>query len=249
MKALFLICFLFISIDAWAQSPKAIENDIVKSYKKLTYWAVHSEYDSLEKANDILGFKLKNYTTKSPSTITYPFPLLSKDLDISSSTDGIFRIYSWDMLTGGTMHFFTNVFQYKSGNKIISVLDTPKREGDNRPNYFKMYTFKMGSNTYYMPVYLTIGSTKDAWQGLQVFSIEKGKLKEAKIIKIATGLQSQLSYYYDFFSVVDWKVRPSISFDARSMTIQMPLIADKGKVTHKFITYKLTGRYFEMVKN
>lgn len=246
MKNLLFICFCLLSIGVFGQTPKAIEDEMVKSYKKLTYWAVHSKYDSLEKANDVLGFKLKNYTAKSPSTITYPFPLLSKDLDISTSTDGMFRIYSWDMLTGGTMHFFANVFQYKSKNRTRSFLDTPKGDGDNRPNYYKMYTFKAGNQTYYLAVWLGIGSTKAGMNGVKVFAIVDEKLTDnVKLIKTSTGIHNQLSYEYNN----GWEDKFDINFDSISKTIRVPLLTSNSKPTSKFITYKFTGKYFERVKN
>jgi hypothetical protein len=253
------ICHLLIPFALVAQTPAAIEADLLKSFKRIDYWDEKgrastggniSWSDSIKKANVSFSIKLKNYTEKYPSTITQNFALLKKEhLDISSSTDGLFRIYSWDTWTGGTMHFFESVFQYKVGPKTISILDTPKNDGDNRPNYRKLYTFNINNRTYYFPVYIDIGSTKDLGGGLQIFDIENGKLnQDVKIIKAASGMSSQLNYWYDR-SVSDCKTEPEISFDEASKTINLPSIASNGKFTCHYITYKFTGQYFERIKN
>jgi hypothetical protein len=117
----------FINSNLFAQTPKAIENDLLASFKKISYWENQRYKDTsfkwvgqLEKVNELFGRTLKSYTEKYPSTITYPFNSLKMlYLDISNSTDGLFRIYSWDTLTGGTMHFVKNVFQYKVGDKTL----------------------------------------------------------------------------------------------------------------------------------
>jgi hypothetical protein len=244
------IIFCLISFNLFAQTPKQIEADLLISFRKINF--KQEDYDKLAAANDEFADKLKSYIQKHPATITYPFTLLKKeDLDISSSTDGLFRIYSWDTWTGGTMHFFESVFQYKSGVKTFSVLDTPKSEGDNRPNYNKLFTFKTLDRTYYLAVYITIGSTKDAGSGVHIYTIESGKLNDAKLIKTQSGLNDDLSYNYDFFSVVDipYEKRPTIRFENSTDTIYLPLVDANRRVTNKFIQYRFTGQYFERIKN
>jgi len=139
MKALKLFTLFyccFISRTSFAQTPKAIEADLYKSYQKIDYWASyrgkHSDStniemraeDSVEKASDAFGEKLKYYTAKYPFTIGQKFnsigqkPSLPKDkVEILSSTDGLFRIYSWDVHSEGTMKGFENCIQYKPVQK------------------------------------------------------------------------------------------------------------------------------------
>ena len=240
------ICHLLIPFTLVAQTHDAIEADLLKSFKKID----GSNQDNSE-ANEIFAKKLKYYTEIYPFTIGQDFTTLkAANLDISSSADGLFRIYSWDTWTGGTMHFFENVFQYKSGKKINSILDTPKGEGDNRPNYHKVYTFENDGKTYYLSIFTFIESSRYYGEGIQVFDIESGHLNnDVRIIKTKSGLHSQLSYEYDFGSVIDGKVRPSINFDSITKKIQIPVVVSNGRVTHDFIVYKFNGQYFERVKN
>ncbi|MEO6851177.1 MAG: hypothetical protein ABI166_11120 [Mucilaginibacter sp.] len=204
--------------------------------------------DSLEIANVQFAKKLKSYAEKYPTKITYPFSSLTKEnLDISTSADGLFRIYSWDDQTGGTMRYFDNVFQYKSATDFKAIIDTPKSEGD----YQKIYTFKKNGKSYYLAVYLFVESSKYAGNGIHIFTIENGKLADAKLIKTQSGLHDDLNYEYNFGSVVniDFEKRPNIRFDNSNNTIYLPLVSGKGNVTKRFIEYKFTGQYFERVKN
>lgn len=246
----FLLCI--VSNSLFAQTPQQIEADLVKSYKKIEYYSLKNDYEKTSSANDEFETKLKTYTEKVSSTLTCPFVALKKShVDISTSTDGLFRIYSWDTMTGGTMRAFENVFQYRSAEKLISILDRPKEEGDYIHNYYKIYTFINNAKAYYLTVYTDIGSTKDVADGIHVFVVDNGKLGDAKIIQTRSGLHNDLHYDYDFGSVVntEYDKRPAPRFDEKTNTIYLPLIDGNRQMTSKFILYKFTGQYFERVKN
>jgi len=264
LKLIAFICFCLLAPNLFAQTPVAIEADLLKSFKKINYWDDKfrsntmnglSAEDSLGKANEVFAKKLKDYTVRYPSTISQDFSALKKAyLDIYTSADGLFRIYSWETWLGGTMRDFANVFQYKAGGKIQSTY-LHSTGNDNKPYvplYSNLYTFSFSQKTYYLAVYDCIYSTKDAGTGIQIFDIENGKLnKNAKIIKTASGLHSKIYYDYDFLSVVDidFDKRPDIYFDSATQTIHIPLVTGNGKVTSQYIIYKFTGQYFERVKN
>lgn len=259
---LFILMFLgFITSNLSAQTTRQIEDDLLKSFKRIDYWdqqrskdTTMAWSDSLEKANVVFGKKLKEYAQKYPPTITYPFNSLVKEhLNIISSTDGLFRIYSWDTDGGGTMHEFENVMQYKIGQKTYSawVRDTAVDHQDKYvPYYTKIYVFKVNNKTYYLGIYEGVYCTSCRGQGLQVFTIENGKLNDdLKIIKTQTGLHSQLYYEYNFFYVIHRKADSLMHFDSATKTIYVPVVIEKEKVTKRYITYKFTGQYFERVKN
>lgn len=258
MKTLKLIIFsLLLSVNLLAQTPKTIEADLLKSFKKINYWDEQGRTgninagDSLFKANDMFGKKLKTYTETSTASINLTFNLLKNaGLDIFTSEDNVIRIYSWDTWLGGTKHIFANVLQYKAGNKTKSSLSGDLEYGD-APFYSNLYTFKVGDKTYYLGVYGFIYSTKDAVTGIRVFGIENDKLNDdVKIIKTGSGLKSKINYGYDFFSVMDipFEKRPTITFDQTTQIIHIPLVDAKGHVTKKFINYKFNGQYFEKIK-
>lgn len=245
IKLLFIVCYCLIESLLFSQTPTTIESDLLKAFKKIDY-----DKDDNMDADDKFAKILKKYTTKYPATIKQNFnSLIAAKLNISSSSDGLFRIYSWDTWSGGTMHFFESLFQYQTGVEVKSVLDTPKREGDNRPNYIKLYTFKTNNKIYYLSVYQTIGSTRNRGQGIRVFTIENGKLNEdVKIIKTRNGLHNGITIDYEFSSIMHWKVWPIIHFDEASKIIFIPLVGADNKMRHSYITYKFTGIYFEKMK-
>ena len=256
----FTAFFILISSNLFGQTPKQIEADLLKSFKKINYWDERSRDtiidvgDSLANANNAFGEKLKLYSEKYPFTISYSFNSLKKEyLNICSSDDGLFRIYSWITEGGGTMHEFQNVMQYKTDKNVHSILvrDTAIDHEDRYVYYYSnLYTFKANNKTYYLGVYDGVYCSACRGQGIQVFTIENGKLNnDVKIIKTQTGLHSQLYYEYNLYYVLHRKVGSLIHFDNTSKTIYVPVVVEHEKVTHKYIAYKFTGQYFEKVKS
>jgi hypothetical protein len=124
-------CFCFIPANLFAQgisSPQAIENDLLRVFKKVKYYGAHKKegkaIDSLKKMNNIFAYKLKYYTAQYPFTINLKFTSLVKELlVISTSSDGMFRAYSWDTKLGyGGGYDFDNVLQYKVKGQTFSLL-------------------------------------------------------------------------------------------------------------------------------
>jgi len=258
MKAFipFFICWCFASVNLFAQTPKSIKDDLSKLSNKIDYWSDKARdettedtsfSDSLEDANDKYGKKLQFYTSTYPFTLNQNFNSLG---GVSSSSDNLFRIYTWDTYTGGTMHLFDNVFQYKSQMNVKSFLqkqDTTGNANDYIYCYSKIYTLKAKDITYYLASYIGVFSNKDIGQGIQVFSIKNGKLNaNTKVIKTGSGFHSRLYYEYE---ITDNTNNTDIQYDSSKKTISLPIIVGEGIVTNKRITYKFTGKYFEKVKN
>ena len=258
VKLFFTIIYCLVSLGLFAQSPKAIEADLLKSFKKISYWerkrssdTTTAWSDSLEIANDAFGKKLQYYTGKFPATLDMKFSTFSdQPLSINQSTDGQFRIYSWDTLTGGTMHNFENVFQYKVGQKTRSILDTTTAEGENNVySYPAVNQLTANNRTYYIASYYGVYSGKDRGEGIRIFSIENGNLIDAKIIKTGSGMHYKLYYDYDLFSIPKKMPDAGIHYDPLAKTITLPVISAGGRLTANKIIYKFTGQYFERVKN
>ncbi|GAB3909296.1 hypothetical protein [Mucilaginibacter boryungensis] len=256
MKKVILVCVLFLSVNGlFAQTTKRIEADLLKSFKKIDYWRWNNKdttinnIDSLFEANNRFGRKLQNYASKYPYTIYAPFhSLIKNDVDINTSSDNLLRVYSWDTETGGTMHFFQNVFQYKERAKVYASFTPYKVEGDDQPNYRKIYTLTSNGTSYYLVTFLTIGSSKDIVKGLEIFQIKKDTLVGTKLIKTKNGLTNELFYYYDL-SKTDDDIDADIKYDSVKSIIYMPLVTQHNRATKKYITYKFTGKYFEKVKS
>jgi hypothetical protein len=248
---LFLSLFFpFLSLSGFAQTPLQIETDLVSSFRKISYCAEKHDDAHVGNADDLFAKKLKSYAGKFPATMSYPFSQLKQEsLTILTSADGLFRSYSWDDETGGTMRYFEHVCQYKSQTKIEAIGGEPRPEGEVWPGYEGLYTFKTQGNTYYLAITVEIGSSKDLEKGIQVFSIENGKLNaDTKIIKTKSGLHSKITYDYDL-SRTSEKVKSEIHFDPNNLSIYVPVVLESGRLTTNYIAYKFTGQYFERVKN
>ncbi|MBI4811098.1 MAG: hypothetical protein HY800_06620, partial [Ignavibacteriales bacterium] len=262
---LFLLITIFgAPTSAYAHDPagmgRTIEQDLLKQFKKIDYWANYSEdddkvdkYDSLEKANKVFRKSLLQYTSKYPSTIDFDFKDLKKEgLFIATSDDGLFRIYSWDTWTGGTMHIFKNVYQYKIGDKVFSKtigtddMDPP----DPRGFYSDIYSLRSTGKTYYLAVKHAIFSMKDSYQEIKVFSITSSSLDRmflddtVKLIKTKSGIRNTLGFSFNFFSVMDREERPVklIDDDSNARAISIPVVLENGEVTNKSIIYQFTGQ-------
>jgi hypothetical protein len=251
---LILVLFIFCSLQVYSQNS---QHNLLKQFEKILYWADYdgtdakiNQYDSLERANQVFSANLLSYTLQQPSSITDALSAIrDKGLWIATSDDGLFRIYSWDDLTGGTMRYFKTIFQYKSNGKLYSkVIRNETSLEDLGDWYSDIYTFKNDSKTYYIAVRHGIYSSKDCYQGIKIFSIANGVLQhDVKLIKTKTGIRNELGFNFDFFSVVDRTERPVklINYNEDEKTIGIPVVLENGKVTNKLIVYKFTGAYFE----
>ena len=230
-----------------------IDIDLHNTYLKLLSYRFGDsiQWDSLDKENSIFSNKIIKYTSIYPQTLTFKFDSLSKDnIDIVSSEDDLLRIYSWDTWMGGTMHYFNNIYQYKSGEKVFSKFCNFDNGGPSC-FYSQIFTIKANHKTYYLAINNGIGSTRDAVQSIQIFTIENDSLNDTiKLIKTKNGFVNSIDVDFNFFSVVDRPERPLklIKYDSERKIIYVPIVYEDGKVTDRFILYKFTGKYFEHIK-
>jgi hypothetical protein len=224
------------------------ENRLVKIYSKLASFAP-SDYDSTGFYADKFEKELTGFIRNNPATLDYPFKELidSNFCDIATSDDGNFRIYSWDTQTGGTMHFFKTICQWKSNGKVF--MEAPAHEeGDAGSFCSKIFTVNIGNQPYYLAVTNAIFSTKDAMQSIAVYNIENSRLVDTvKLFRTKTQRLNKIDVPFDFFSVKYQPERPLelITYDNKQKIISIPVVNDKGQVTRKYILYQLKDHYFE----
>lgn len=255
MKYLTTLLALLILCGASAQSPHTIEQRLLRQFRKIAYWADYhgaaQEHrdDSLQQANDDFQAALLRYMAHNPTTLTCAFPALEKEgLTIATSSDKRLRIYSWDTYTGGTMHFFENVAQYRA-NGTVSATPLPN-EGEGDPGYWysDLYAVRGADTVFYIGLRHGIFSTRDAYEGVKVFALHDNRLDAgARRIRTRSGLQNTLDLPFDFMSVVDRPQRQLIRYDTATQTLRLPVVYENGTVTKKEIRYRFTGRYFERV--
>lgn len=248
----FVLCAF--SLPVFGQSNRKIEQELVKHIKNIQKWSNYGNNrntDLLEKENDVFKIKLLKYI-KKPSTLKYQFNDLRKHLFISTSEDGMFRIYSWDTESGGTAHFYETVYQFQGKNGKVNSKSYDLTEGDNGSFVSDVFQLNTKAGMVYLARFTSILSTSAAYQSINLFKIENNSLNDKiRLLKTDTGIENSLGFEYDFFSVVDRKERPIklILYDKSTKSIKIPIVVKDetfqyGKVTDKFITYKFNGTYF-----
>lgn len=247
------------ALSAVAQTPARIERELVNHVRSIGRLAAENTGEAaarLDAENDALKAKLVKYG-RLASVLKHPFSDLKKVMYIATSRDGKFRIFSWDTRTGGTMHFFENVFQYQgAGGKIVAkaaVLD----DGDPGGFYHDIFQVAGKRGPVYIGRLTSVLSTRDSYEEVCLFRVSGTRLDdELRLFKTKAGMQNRIGYEYDFFSVVDRKERPIklARFDEKTGTIMIPVvIADKasdgpGRVTDRFIKYRFNGTNFVLTR-
>ena len=250
---LLLICSSWLA--ASAQTPAAIETRLLSRLANIERWSsygVTTDLKRLERENELLKNDLVNYG-KRPATLAYSFPRLTKEMHVVTSKDGRLRIYSWDMQTGGTMHDFDMVVQYRGESGRVYTWTGGQDDKSGLGGGFFHDIFQLaGPKPLYLAVSTFIASSTLNNQSLNLLRINGERLDPAPmLIRTATGLQNTIGFEYDFSSVMDREERPVRLFkwDNRSRSFSFPVvIADdespQGRVTNKEVTYRFDGQYF-----
>lgn len=204
--------------------------------------------DSTTYYSDKFGKELKKYISTTPATLEYRFKRLtdSNYCFVTTSLDGNLRIYSWDTWTGGTMHFFNQIIQYRDGGRVLTKIPQYEK-GDPGVYCSAIFTVMIKGAAYYLPISNGISSTKDASQSISVLTIHNHQLVDTvRLFKTKKRLLNAIDVYFDFFSVVDRPERPLtlITYDEKQKVIRIPLVNDNGQVTRQGLLYKLQDDYF-----
>lgn len=261
---LFYILFTLFPLCSFAQSAKTdtslsfIEQDLLKVHNKLPLCKMCVDSSNIAYFYDsVLTEKLLFYTSHYPKTIRWNFNSLNKEtispLSIITSSDSSLRIYTWDDMQGGTMRFNTNVFQYSVLGKVYSCMlkeaDTDYDGNHYITNdFYKIYTLKAKAQVYYLAFIYDIGSTCDRAEGIQIFTIEKGKLCLAPIIKKGSVSTDYIGYEYDYFTK---NTAHTIYFNSKNKSIYLPITTSDNEgneqITDEYEHYHFNGKYFEKV--
>ena len=253
-----LLIIVGLSVSAFGQTPEIIEKELIGLYGKIndnSAYSGDSDSDLLEKANEDFKRKILQHTKSAP-TLKYKFTELEKEISIVTSEDGRLRVYSWDRLDGGTMHFYETVYQYQGADGKVYSNSRNLEEGDSDSFVNDVFTVDSKSGKIYLVCTTSIGSTQDSFQNLRLFKVTGNALNDAvKLIKTNSGLTDSIGFGYNFFSVVERPERPIklFTFDKKTNTFKFPVVIGdakfpNGRVTGKFISYKFNGTNFVKVK-
>jgi len=260
MKRLWILLIFAVTISGFAQT-SVCEKELAAINAKRQYFAEMEWNDAFDKYDSLDAYNKQFLTqllacTKTKDNLKYPFEQLKAvRIWISTSPDGLFRIYSWDDETGGTMRYAENVFQFSDGQHVNSqklgfdVFDENDR--DAGLFYDVLDEVVSGGKKYYVVKGVFIGSSAVSSHKIKIFSIDNGKLNDkAVLIKTKSGIRNELQYSVDFSASVNRnsdipRETAWIEYDKATKTISIPLIAEDDKITTKKIRYRFNGTYFE----
>jgi hypothetical protein len=259
MKYIFFLLILS-AIPGFGQDSGNYESKLEAVFKKIGFYDSQkqtndSAYDSIEKYNEAFEDLLLEYTRTETATINNSFQTLADaGLNISTSDDGLFRIYSWDDEMGGTMRGFRNVVQIKAGGKVKSEAVPVPDDTSEEYNFTYEILGDVSSQgkTYYVVKCVSVMSSAVSVHQIKIFSIDNGRLNDqAVLIKTKTGIRNALQYDVDLSAEVNRDLDPIESawmvYDKKNKIISIPLITEEGKITKKRIKYQFKGIYFERI--
>ena len=255
----FVLLILLIASRAAAQTPAAIEKELLGYLTTMAETGSYSgNYDEakLDPASDALKKKLMRYATRA-DVLKYGFPKLKDEMFIATSRDGKFRVYSWDLQTGGTMHEHDLVVQFegKSGKTIAWTTPEDAEYAELGGFFTDIFQVASPSGPIYLLISTSIASSSLNGQSINAVRVDGDELDlKPGVIKTASGQTNSISFAYDFFSVVDQPERPIrlFTFNEARREFKFPIVIEdkkspQGRVTNKFITYRFNGKYFVKV--
>ena len=259
LKAFFVtVLVTFFAGTAFTQTPAAVERELAGYLANISkYGNYGGGYDEerLRNNNDDLRAKLIKHG-KRADILKFAFPGLKDKMYVTTSKDGRFRIYSWDLESGGTMRDFDSVFQYKGNSgKIYTWAGTDSDHEDGGAFYHQIFQTDTPTGPIYLGVATNIASTSYAGQRISAFRINGEKLDiSVKAIKTSSGITNSVGFQFDFFSVVERKERPIrlFTYDESKKSFRFPIVIQnkktpQGRVTNRYITYRFDGKYFVRV--
>jgi hypothetical protein len=244
--------------DSIASLPlsKRADYELTKAYEKIVSCRFNEDqnnYDTIEQLNEYFRTQIVQYICKDPNSLSYTFDSLNQRMQIETSNDKLFRIYSWNTWMGGTMEDFESVIQYKFNDSVYTKIYFDTTYSDEWVYYGfypQIFTMVVEDKTYYLAVENKIYSTIDASHSIKAFCIENNSLNDTiKLFKTPEGFSNALEIYFDFFSVVHRPERPLklITYDEKKKIVYLPIVDEDDQVTDAFQEYRFTGTYFELM--
>ncbi|MBX9693227.1 MAG: hypothetical protein K2Z81_12635, partial [Cyanobacteria bacterium] len=180
---------------------------------------------------------------------------VDKGLAVLTSNDNKLRCYSWDSLTGGTMHYFCSAIVYDAGNgKLKCEVLNPATAGgmeDPGSNFEAVDAIKTkDGKTVYVVRDLFIGGGIDHGRSIQAYVIKNGKLTKYPFFQAGKKLLDSISFGFgEYGDGTEFELSKDLK------TLKVPVIkgpADSepgsGTATGKFLTYSFDGSKFVFKK-
>jgi|SRR6185312_2003051 len=251
MKKITTTVLLFACVTTlFGQQNWKVMTDLEYHFQRIDYWRSRMNNDSVIYEESLLRSKLLTYTANA-STLKQSFKYLKyyDGLNVISSDDRSFRIYSWD---DGTKehHHYINVFQYKNGDKVESAptmlgVDAGVQE---QREYKDIYTLKAKERTYYLARYVVRKEGGDFAMGLEVFSRDANGMNDSTQIIVTNSYGTAVNNIEFDMSNTSGALSHHIYFNKFKKMLYIPIIWNDGVVSTAYTEYKFKDHYFTEVK-
>lgn len=245
-KVILTLSFLLVSFSvANAQTGRAIEDRLLAHLANIEKWSnygLNADERKLALANKSLSNDLFRFG-RLPAMLSYSFPRLKTKMHVTTSADAKFRTYSWDEGTGGTMHEFTTVAQFKGANGEIYVSSVGLSGFVH--NIFQLNT---PDGTIYLAVSTFIVSGSRSEENIQAIKIAGTRVNaDLGMMRTTEGLMNSVDFSYE--PPADG---PLFTFNESGKSFSFPVVIEDEdtaelRVTKDRITYRFDGKYFVKV--
>ena len=270
-KTTLFITLILLSFGGKAQSVKQIEDRMMFYLNNIQKWSFYNknyDADTLDSYNERLLYYLNRTLKKQPLTLRAEFKRAEKYMNIVSSDDHKFRIYSWDTEDGGTMRFHFSIIEYQtnSGVKTEIIYRRPEQKGDLADStsrgwpgfyYSRVFTvYDNDSNVYYLAIRWGIFSSSDVSSGIKAYKIKNDHLNDSvKIFRTSKKFLNSIDYGFDTATDVDEKTGKQkhhyIHLSKDKHKLYIPVIAGEHgtTMTDRNLVYVWDGYQFVFDKN
>lgn len=242
MKTCIIISFVIFSITiSYAQDYQKIENQIYDEFNKLQSFGIGDSFDKIDAQNQKITELLLNVFKKYPQSINYPFEKLGDlFLSITESENKKLRIFSWDDMTGGTGRTNINLYQYSFKNQnCFGIIN----HSGNIENIYNIYSNK-NKDLYLV---LSSGKLSNPLRGICAFSIDISSdcitRTDLEIFKTSKKSISKINLSYSTFENDD-----EANFIFEKDILSVPIVLKNGKITNRFLRYRLKNGIFYFEK-
>ena len=256
--------------DYWKGTFKASYNSLEQAEDSLYLYYTNTWYERFTYFDEFIDF-----LHKDPASMDYNFDKLSrrfKDLEIHSSEDGNFRSYHWNNQTGGKCYFYTTIYQYRSNNKVYTIVGSMDRilshdtsidefadAGDDISKIHQFYNTK-GKLVYIVETNQP-GGTNYLIYGLQAITIENDSivpypLFKGKPHKISWQKNTDTNLYESnervyFYNIRDYMEKHDGNYftlndlyNTETKTLRIPINNEDQELTDNNYVYIFDSDYF-----
>ena len=245
-QVILTLSFLLVSISVTnAQTGRAIEDRLLVHLANIEKWSnygLNADERKLAVANKSLSNDLFRFG-RLPAMLSYSFPRLKGKMHVATSPDAKFRTYSWDEGTGGTMHEFTTVAQFKGADGQIYVSSVGLSGFVH--DIFQLNT---ADGAIYLAVSTNIVSGSRSEETIEAIKIT-GTRVNADLRMMRTPEDLIDVVYFSYEPPADG---PLFTFNESGKSFSFPVVIEDEdtaelRMTKERITYRFDGKYFVKV--